>query len=57
MVATTGGGKTYLANDDVELKNVFSKIAANSTTSDALVAGFSEILAREISVKIMVDYL
>ncbi|CAF3991479.1 unnamed protein product, partial [Rotaria sp. Silwood1] len=56
-MASTGGGQTYSAKDAVQLKSVFGNIAANSTTSDTLVQRFSEILAREISVKIMVDYL
>jgi Mg-chelatase subunit ChlD len=56
-MALAGGGQTYSALNDAQLNNVFGRIAANSTTSDALVARFSEILAREISVKIMVDYL
>jgi hypothetical protein len=56
-MASTGGGQTYSALDGAQLKNVFGSIAANSTTSDALVERFSAILAREISVKIMVDYL
>ena len=56
-MATTGGGQAYSAMSAVELKNVFGNIAANSTTSGALVERFSEILAGEISVKIMVDYL
>jgi Mg-chelatase subunit ChlD len=56
-MASAGGGQTYSALNGAQLNNVFGRIAANSTTSDALVARFSEILAREISVKIMVDYL
>jgi Mg-chelatase subunit ChlD len=56
-MASTSGGQPYSALDGAQLKNVFGNIAANSTTSDALVQRFSEILAREISVKIMVDYL
>ncbi|CAF4310596.1 unnamed protein product, partial [Rotaria sp. Silwood2] len=56
-MASTGGGQTYSAKDAGQLKSVFGNIAANSTTSDKLVQRFSEILAREISVKIMVDYL
>ncbi len=56
-MASAGGGQAYSAKDAVQLKTVFGNIAANSTTSDALVERFSAILAREISVKIMVDYL
>ncbi|UJR07196.1 hypothetical protein I4U23_011484 [Adineta vaga] len=56
-MASVGGGRAYSALTGAELQTVFSNIAANSTTSDALVERFSAILAREISVKIMVDYL
>ncbi|CAF3456667.1 unnamed protein product [Rotaria socialis] len=56
-MAAASGGRTYSAQTGNDLKTVFNHIAANSTTSDALVERFSEILAREISVKIMVDYL
>lgn len=56
-MAETGGGQIYSAMSARELKNVFGTIAANSTTSDALVDRFASILAREISVKIAVDYL
>jgi Mg-chelatase subunit ChlD len=56
-MASVGGGQAYSALTGAELQTVFNRIAANSTTSDALVERFSTILAREISVKIMVDYL
>lgn len=56
-MASTGGGQSYSAMNSIELKNVFGTIAANSTANNALVDRFSSILAREISVKIMVDYL
>ena len=56
-MASVGGGRAYSAMTSADLKTVFNHIAASSTTSDALVERFSTILAREISVKIMVDYL
>lgn len=56
-MALAGGGAAYSAKTGADLHTVFTHIAANSTTSDALVERFSAILAREISVKIMVDYL
>ncbi|CAF1614988.1 unnamed protein product [Rotaria magnacalcarata] len=56
-MAAARGGRTYSANTSDDLKNVFNHIAANSTTSVALVERFSAILAQKISVKIMVDYL
>ena len=56
-MASAGGGQAYSAQTGAQLGTVFSNIAANSTTSSALVERFSAILAREISVKIMVDYL
>lgn len=56
-MASAGGGQTYSAKTGHDLQTVFTHIAANSTTSDALVKRFAAILAQEISVKIMVDYL
>ena len=56
-IASAGGGQAYSAETGEELGTVFGDIAANSTTSSALVERFSDILAREISVKIMIDYL
>ncbi|CAF5035854.1 unnamed protein product [Rotaria sp. Silwood1] len=56
-MASDGGGRAYSALTGAELQTVFNHIAANSTTSDALVERFSAILAQNISIKIMVDYL
>ena len=56
-MASAGGGQAYSAQTGSQLGTVFGTIAANSTTSSALVDRFSAILAREISVKIMLDYL
>jgi len=56
-MASAGGGQTYSAVNGVQLRTVFGNIASNSTTSDALIERFSSILAREISVKIMMHYL
>ena len=55
-MASVGGGKMYSAKDGEVLLGVFGEIAANSTTSDALVERFSEILAENISVKITLDF-
>ena len=56
-MASASGGQAYSAQNGVQLGTVFGTIAANSTTSSALVERFSKILAGEISMKIMVDYL
>jgi Mg-chelatase subunit ChlD len=56
-MATQGGGKLYYALNNADLVSAFSSIAANCTVSGTLVDRFAEILSREISVKIMVDYL
>ncbi|CAF1076967.1 unnamed protein product [Adineta ricciae] len=56
-MASVGGGQVYSALTGTELQTVFNQIAANSTTSDELIERFSAIIAREINVKIMVDYL
>lgn len=55
-MASVGGGQMYSAKDGEVLRKVFGEIAANSTTSDALVERFSEILAENISVKITLDF-
>ncbi|CAF4918463.1 unnamed protein product [Rotaria sp. Silwood2] len=56
QMATNGEGKSYSANTAIDLQEVFGKIAANSTTSDELIERFSEILAKNISMKITDDY-
>jgi uncharacterized protein YegL len=56
-LASAGGGEMHYALTGLELLSVFGKIAADSTVSGTLVHRFSEILARDISVKIAVDYL
>lgn len=56
-MASVAGGRAYSALTGAELQTVFNDIAANSTTSNALVERFSSILAHEISVKIMIDHL
>ncbi|CAF3967014.1 unnamed protein product [Rotaria sp. Silwood1] len=56
-MANNGGGQMYKAVTGAELIKTFGQIAANSTTSSALIERFSEILSRDINTKIMVDYL
>ncbi|CAF4472667.1 unnamed protein product, partial [Rotaria sp. Silwood2] len=56
-MANNGGGEMYKAETGNELIKKFGDIAANSTTSSALIERFSEILSRDINTKIMVDYL
>ncbi|CAF1312641.1 unnamed protein product, partial [Rotaria sordida] len=56
-MADNGGGEMYKAETGNELIKKFEDIAANSTTSSALIERFSEILSRDINTKIMIDYL
>ncbi|CAF4010268.1 unnamed protein product [Rotaria sp. Silwood2] len=56
-MATHGRGNMYPALDGLQLAEAFGKIAADCTVSGTLVNRFAEILSREISVKIAVDYL
>ena len=56
-MASIAGGRAYSALTGADLQTVFNNIAANSTTSNALVERFSSILAHEISIKIMIDHL
>jgi hypothetical protein len=56
-IAAAGGGKAYSALNGIELKNAFEEVAINSSTSNILIEHFSDVLAHEISDKILVDYL
>lgn len=55
-MAAAGQGGMYSAQNADGLVYVFSKIAASSAASDALIERFSEILAESISLKITTDF-
>jgi Mg-chelatase subunit ChlD len=56
-MAREGGGSMHSAVTNVELLNVFNKLAADCTVTGTLVAQFAEIISKEVSWKIMLDYL
>ncbi|CAF2124846.1 unnamed protein product [Rotaria magnacalcarata] len=57
QLAQQGGGNAYSASTSVDLVNVFNRLAADCTVTGTLVAQFAEILSKEVSWKIMLDYL
>ncbi|CAF2231778.1 unnamed protein product [Rotaria magnacalcarata] len=56
-VAVTCNGQLYDAKDAIQLSQVFAQIAADCNVTNTLVNRFAEILSRDISLKLMVDYL
>ncbi|CAF1360663.1 unnamed protein product [Adineta steineri] len=56
-MATAGNGQLFDARDGIQLSQVFTQIAADCNVTNTLVNRFAEILSKDISLKIMVDYL
>ncbi|CAF1593785.1 unnamed protein product, partial [Didymodactylos carnosus] len=56
-MAKVTGGKMHYTLDGNQLGLAFASIAADCTITGTLVQRFAEILSKEISVKIIVDYL
>ncbi|CAF4387449.1 unnamed protein product [Didymodactylos carnosus] len=55
-MAATGNGQLFDPRDGIQLSQVFTQIATQCNTN-TLVNRFAEILSKDISLKIMVDYL
>ncbi|CAF1153394.1 unnamed protein product [Didymodactylos carnosus] len=56
-MAATGNGQLFDARDGIQLSQVFTQIATECNVTNTLVNRFAEILSKDISLKIMVDYL
>ncbi|CAF1361600.1 unnamed protein product [Adineta steineri] len=56
-MAANGNGHLFDARDGIQLSQVFTQIAADCNVTNTLVNRFAEILSKDISLKIMVDYL